>query len=93
MKLSFFSKMIGLAALSLSVTLLPLTPASAQDVAPDTGVGTDTTTEIETEDDGFDWGLLGLLGLIGLAGLAGKKHDDAPARYRDPAVSETEYRR
>lgn len=88
MKLSFFSKMMGLAALSLSMTLLPMTPpASAQDVAPETDVATDV------EDDGFDWGLLGLLGLIGLAGLAGKKNEDAPTRYRDPAVSETEYRR
>ena len=29
---------------------------------------------VETEDNSFDWGLLGLLGLLGLAGLAGKNN-------------------
>lgn len=82
------SKLVGLGALSVSLSLLPFTgPASAQ-TAPATG---DSAPAVENEaDDGFDWGWLGLLGLIGLAGLAGKKRDDrhvddAP-RYRDPNV-------
>jgi hypothetical protein len=39
--------------------------------------------EVETENDGFDWGWLGLLGLIGLAGLS-RKNDDRVTRYREP---------
>jgi hypothetical protein len=50
---------VGLAAmLSLGIG----TAAVAQE-APD-------TTEEASEDDGFQWGILGLGGLLGLAGLA-----------------------
>lgn len=90
MKISTVQKVIGISALSLSLTAIPLAfSASAQDaVTPDDG----TTTVVE-EDNDQDWGWLGLLGLIGLAGLAGKKRHDEPTRYQDPAVtSRTEYR-
>lgn len=33
----------------------------------------DRVVEVERDDDGFDWGLLGLLGLLGL--IPRKRHD------------------
>ncbi|MBW4649576.1 MAG: WGxxGxxG-CTERM domain-containing protein [Kastovskya adunca ATA6-11-RM4] len=66
-------KLAGSAILATSLAVMPLTlPAGAQ-----TGVepGVDAV-EVESEDDGFDWGWLGLLGLLGLAGLAGKKRQE-----------------
>jgi LPXTG-motif cell wall-anchored protein len=73
MKRFNLSKVAGSAILATSLAVMPLTlPAGAQ-----TGVepGVDAV-EIESEDDGFDWGWLGLLGLLGLAGLAGKKRKE-----------------
>lgn len=35
--------------------------------------GAAQTVEVERDDDGFDWGLLGLLGLLGL--IPRKRHD------------------
>lgn len=81
------SKAIGISALSLSLSMLPMIrPASAQ--VPDAGTDPAVTTDVE-EDDDFDWGWLGLLGLIGLAGLAGRKRHDEPTVYRDPNVTAT----
>lgn len=91
MKLSA-SKALGVAAIALSLAVLPgKMPASAQ---TGTGTGADTTTTspdttttttdtYAAEDDGFDWGWLGLLGLLGLAGLARKPATTATA-YREP---------
>ncbi|NJP09787.1 MAG: hypothetical protein HC866_10125 [Leptolyngbyaceae cyanobacterium RU_5_1] len=90
MKVSNLSKLVGLGALSLSLTALPMAlPVSAQTApAPDS-----PTTTVQDNDDGFDLGWLGLLGLLGLAGLAGKKRRDEPARYQDPNVAaRSEYR-
>jgi MYXO-CTERM domain-containing protein len=83
MTISKLSKAIGIGALSLSLSVLPLTlPASAQ-TGP--SVGDSTTTTGPRNDVNFDWGWLGLLGLIGLAGLGGRsRHTDEPTRYRDP---------
>ena len=82
------SKIVGVSAIALSATVMPLTlPASAQVVEP--GVGVEREAEIyENDDDGFDWGWLGLIGLAGLAGLAGKKRQE-PTAYRDPGVTTT----
>lgn len=86
MKFSNLTKLVGVSALSLSLSILPMVhPASAQ-----TGTTDDTipnTNYVESDDD-FDWGWLGLIGLAGLAGLAGKKRDD-DVRYREPDVTRT----
>ena len=56
--------------LAISLAIIPFTTPGQAQTNPDVAV-------VETEDNDFDWGLLGLLGLIGLAGLAGKnKHQD-----------------
>ena len=80
MRFSSFSKIIGISAIAVSATILPLNlPANAQIIAP----------EVEREDiyeddgDGFDWGWLGLIGLFGLAGLAGKNKRREPATERE----------
>lgn len=75
MKSNFFVNCMGASVLALGLAVLPSAlPASAQ-----TNTQTDpvvpTTTNIENDDDGFDWGWLGLLGLIGLAGLKGRDRD------------------
>lgn len=90
MNRAHLSKMIGLATLCLSTTLLPsIAPASAQNAASD---GTTTTTT--RDDNNTNWSWLGLLGLLGLAGLAGKDRKDSSVHYRDPNVtSGAEYRR
>lgn len=93
MKFSNLTKLVGVGALSLSLSVLPMTnSASAQDATGTTGTtGTTTDTTSTTDindDDGFDWGLLGLLGLAGLAGL-GKKRDEDTVRYREPEVTRT----
>lgn len=84
MKISVLNKALWSSAFAASIATLAFAlPVKAQ---TDTTVpGTDTDTEVvETEDDGFDWGILGLLGLAGLAGLS-RKRDDRQA-YRDPSV-------
>ncbi|HEY9826200.1 MAG TPA: WGxxGxxG family protein [Stenomitos sp.] len=90
MNRAHLSRLIGLAALCASTTLLPsIAPASAQNTASD---GATTTTT--RDDDNNNWSWLGLLGLLGLAGLAGKDRKDSTVHYRDPNVtSGTEYRR
>lgn len=89
MKISNLTKMLGVGALSLSLTALPMAlSASAQDAS--TSAGQQTTGQQTTRtnsDNDFDWGWLGLLGLLGLAGLAGKKRDDDRVAYRDPNVT------
>lgn len=82
MKISTLTKALFASAIALGVTALPFSlPASAQvDPAP-------AQTDTDTEDDGFDWGLLGLLGLIGLAGLARKPEERTV--YRDPRTETT----
>lgn len=86
MKLSILNKALWGSAVAVSVALLPFAlPAKAQtDTTPGstTTAPTDDTGVVESEDDGFDWGLLGLLGLAGLAGLARKKDDRTV--YHDP---------
>ncbi|MBD2103749.1 WGxxGxxG family protein [Leptolyngbya sp. FACHB-261] len=92
MKLSDVSKLVGVGALSLSLSVLPSTlPVSAQtnNTTTDPNSPTlDSTPLQETDpvegDRDFDWGWLGLLGLAGLAGLARKKEE--PVRYREPDV-------
>ncbi len=76
------AKILGVGALTLSLSILPGLSASAQTSATP-GAADTAYTEA---DDNFDWGWLGLLGLIGLAGLAGKKRE--PERYRDPNPGE-----
>lgn len=77
---SSFSKFIGISAIAISATILPLSlPASAQVITP----GVERRDAYENND--FDWGWLGLIGLAGLAGLAGKKRSE-PTAYRDPEV-------
>ncbi len=93
MKPTNLTKLIGVGALSLSLSILPMVhSASAQDATGTTGTtGTtsDTTPNADVNsNDGFDWGWLGLLGLAGLAGLGGKKHDDS-VRYREPETTRT----
>lgn len=107
MRFSSFSKIIGISAIAVSATILPLNlPTNAQIVTPDV----EREDIYEDEDDGFDWGWLGLIGLFGLAGLAGKKkrrepvvkrdarlgnrlEDREPTAYRDPNSSDrTGYR-
>ena len=63
--ISTIYKLAGTSLLAFSLAVIPFT-TSAQAQINEPGV------VVETEDDGFDWSLLGLLGLIGLAGLAGK---------------------
>lgn len=97
MKHSNLANLIGAGAISLSLTLLPLSlPASAQtESAPGTTTAPDATTSepvqgvenTNTGDRDFDWGWLGLIGLAGLAGLS-RKHEE-PTRYRDPDVVST----
>ena len=77
MKLSTISKILGTSLLAVSLTVFPLTTSGQAQIDPETEV------EIETEDDGFDWGLLGLLGLFGLAGLAGKNKQTHYETRRD----------
>lgn len=85
MKFSNLTKLVGVSALSLSLSILPMVnPASAQTGTDDT---TPNTNYVESDDD-FDWGWLGLIGLAGLAGLAGKKRDN-DVRYREPDVTRT----
>lgn len=88
MQRSSLFKILGIGVLTLSTAIMPLTmPASAQVTEPD-----DIESEVEYEDNNFDWGWLGLLGLIGLAGLAGKNRRE-PSAYRDPdPVSRGTYR-
>ncbi|MGG6296944.1 WGxxGxxG family protein [Leptolyngbya sp. AN02str] len=83
MKNASLKKIVGTSALALSLTVLSGgIAAQAQDTVPG---GTVTETEVETDDDGFDWGWLGLLGLLGLAGLRGRDDDDRrTVAYRDP---------
>jgi hypothetical protein len=79
-------KTFWIGAIAASLSTFPLLPASAQtNTAP--GVAPDTTTDIDDDDDGFDWGWLGLLGLIGLAGLKRKPEDRT--RYPDPVNTTT----
>ncbi len=94
MKISNLSKLVGVGALSLSLSILPMVhPASAQtgptnDTAPNTTTP-NTTTNVESNDR-LDWGWLGLLGLGGLAGLAGKKRDNNDGvRYTESDASRT----
>ncbi|KKD37504.1 MAG: WGxxGxxG family protein [Limnoraphis robusta] len=87
MKFSNLTKLVGVSALSLSLSILPMVnPASAQTGTTDDRIP--TTNYVESDDD-FDWGWLGLLGLAGLAGLAGKKRDNDDVRYREPNVTRT----
>lgn len=80
MRLSSFSKFIGVSAIAVSATILPLTmPVSAQIVTPEV----EREDIYEDEDDSFDWGQLGLIGLFGLAGLAGKNKRREPATERE----------
>lgn len=83
MKLSILNKTLWSGALALSIATLSSLglPAAAQ---TDTTVPDTETDVVESEDDGFDWGLLGLLGLLGLAGLARKPEERTV--YRDPNV-------
>ena len=46
--------------------------------------------EEETEEEGFDWGLLGLLGLIGLFGLAGRRERVVYVERADHVVTRRE---
>ncbi|WP_414588626.1 WGxxGxxG family protein [Scytonema sp. PCC 10023] len=83
-------KMIGVATLTLSTAIMPLTlPATAQ-VEP--GVGGPYEQTGIYEDDDFDWGWLGLIGLVGLFGLAGKSRRQEPTAYREPDTVHTGYR-
>ncbi|OWY67908.1 hypothetical protein B7486_29110 [cyanobacterium TDX16] len=83
MRLSSLSKFIGVSAIAVSATILPLTmPASAQIITPEV----EREDIYEDEDDGFDWGWLGLIGLFGLAGLAGKNKRREPATERESVV-------
>lgn len=70
MKLTQISKFSGMTIMAIGLAVLPYSAGQAQVEEPGVAV-------VETEEDGFDWGLLGLLGLLGLAGLAGKNksHD------------------
>jgi len=80
MRLSSFSKILGISAIAVSATILPITmPANAQIITP----GVERENIYENEDDGFDWGWLGLIGLFGLAGLAGKNKRREPVVERD----------
>ncbi|MEB3281846.1 MAG: WGxxGxxG family protein [Lyngbya sp.] len=85
MKFSNLTKLVGVSALALTLSILPsVHPASAQvtdDPVPN------RTLEYEDDND-FDWGWLGLIGLAGLAGLRGRKHDET-VRYREPDVTTT----
>jgi hypothetical protein len=67
MKLAKISQLSGMSLLAVSLAVVPFTKSSQAQVETEPQVAV-----VETEDDGFDWGLLGLLGLLGLAGLAGK---------------------
>ena len=60
-------KMLRGGVLAFSLMAVAVPAAYAQDAAP---------AVVETEDDGFDWGLLGLLGLAGLLGLRGRNDRD-----------------
>lgn len=92
MNRSDLSKIVGAGFLTLSMAILPLMPAEAQN---GTGTGTTNTAPNTTGDNtnqgsdyaatgdrDFDWGWLGLIGLAGLAGLARKREE--PVRYQDP---------
>ncbi|MDZ4870937.1 MAG: hypothetical protein CLLPBCKN_000325 [Chroococcidiopsis cubana SAG 39.79] len=80
MRLSSFSKIIGISAIAVSATILPLNlPANAQIIAPEV----EREDIYEDDDDGFDWGWLGLIGLFGLAGLGGKNKRREPVVERD----------
>ena len=70
MKLTQISKFSGMTMMAIGLAVIPYSAGQAQVEEPGVAV-------VETEEDGFDWGLLGLLGLLGLAGLAGKNkgHD------------------
>ncbi|MDV2994547.1 MAG: hypothetical protein N4J56_004201 [Chroococcidiopsis sp. SAG 2025] len=83
MRLSSFSKILGISTIVVSTTILPLNlPANAQIIAPDV----EREDVYEDEDDGFDWGWLGLIGLFGLAGLAGKNKRREPVVERDSSL-------
>lgn len=87
MKFTNLRKFLSVSAIALSVTAGAVTlPAlNANAAAPDT---TDTTTDVDTNEDDGAWDWLGLLGLAGLAGLAGKKkHDNDTSVYREPTVT------
>lgn len=88
------SKIVGTAALALSLALAPtVLPASAQTTTND-GTTTDTTTTTTTDrpltDGNYadgDWGLLGLLGLFGLFGRKNRRDDDTAYSNRDVVSS------
>ncbi len=67
MKLSTIYKLSGTSLLALSLAIIPFTTPGQAQIGAEEDIAV-----VETEDNGFDWGLLGLLGLLGLAGLAGK---------------------
>ncbi|MDX2098323.1 MAG: WGxxGxxG family protein [Leptolyngbyaceae cyanobacterium bins.59] len=86
MKFSNATKCVSAAALALSLSVVPSMVSAQTDTnSPGTSAPADTTTNYNTEDDGFDWGWLGLLGLLGLAGLARKPAE--PTAYREPDVA------
>lgn len=66
----------GAIALMLALGLLTAAPAVAQDDATPDVPGVAQVDDAVTEDEGFDWGLLGLLGLLGLGGLLKRPERD-----------------
>jgi MYXO-CTERM domain-containing protein len=96
---SFWVSAIAMGLLTAPLALSSSATGTAPDTtgttgtttAPDTtgttttvpGAVDTTTTDVEDDNDGFDWGWLGLLGLLGLAGLARKPEERV--QYRDPA--------
>lgn len=72
-------KDVGTGLLGLALTVAAFDQEAAAQVDQPSRVVT------ETEDDGFEWGLLGLLGLIGLAGLM--RRDREHTTHRDTAAA------
>jgi hypothetical protein len=45
--------------------------------------GLDANVQVQQQERGFDWGLLGLLGLFGLLGLMGRRQGVAHSAFRE----------
>lgn len=74
--MSRFGHAAGIGAVILALAINTPTTLPAQVTGDQAG------QQIDIEDDGFDWGLLGLLGLAGLLGL--KRRDDRDVGARRP---------
>ncbi len=72
-------KMIVRPAIAFAMVLSM--PVVAHAAMTDDGL---TTSTVQRENEGFDWGLLGLLGLAGLMGL--KRRDDHQVGNRSGAT-------